>query len=80
MKPAAAPLAPALDLPPQQEPGFSDTGYMTVAQVIRELQVSRPTLDRLVAEGMPAVNVGTRRKRCLRFPRVLVAAWLRRRQ
>ena len=61
-------------------PDFTDTGCTTAAGILREYDISRPTLDRLVKEGMPCINVGSGRKRSLRFNRAAVAAWLRNRR
>ena len=75
MKPAALAAVP----PAQPSEDFLDSGCMTSAQLMTEYQISRPTLDRLVAEGLPALNVGCGKKRSLRFNRAAVAAWLRNR-
>lgn len=72
-------MKPALSAIPSPTPSevFQDVGFATVAEYCHELQVSRPTLDRLIREGLPHVDAGTRRKRCLRIPRAAAMAWLR---
>jgi phage terminase Nu1 subunit (DNA packaging protein) len=64
---------------PPPSPDFTDSGCTNAAGMMREYRISRPTLERLVRGGMPCINVGTGRKRALRFHRAAVAAWLRNR-
>jgi len=74
-------VKPALVVVPPASPSadFLDTGCATVSQFLKELQCSRPTLDGLIKQGLPVLNIGTGRKRSLRIPRAAAWAWLRNR-
>lgn len=74
MKPRPAHLAAVPD--PAPEP------MLTVEQLAARLQVSRGTIERAVAAGMPHLDVGRHRpdrrpKRSLRFSWPEVLAWIR---
>jgi hypothetical protein len=68
----------AIGMDPSIAP-FDDTGFATIAEYCRELQASRPTIDRLLREGLPHVDLGSAQKRCIRIPRAAAMAWLRHR-
>jgi excisionase family DNA binding protein len=59
---------------------FLDSGFATISEYCQELDCSRPTLDRLISGGLPHVNIGTGKKRCIRIPRAAAMAWLRNRR
>jgi excisionase family DNA binding protein len=62
----------------------SASRLMTLAELADYLQVSRSSVERAVAAGMPALDLGRhhpkrRPKRCLRFDLASVLAWYRER-
>jgi hypothetical protein len=69
------PLAAAQPLPPSE--GFIDSGCATILQFQREIQASRPTVEKLLQQGLPHFDIGTGKKRCVRIPRAAAMAWLR---
>ena len=58
---------------PDARPGRKNTpGWVGYKELCEELAISRPTLERLVAQGMPRLKVG----RSVRFSLPRVLEWL----
>ena len=67
---------------PQGGHGQGATHLVTIEQLSERLGVGRTTLERLIGEGLPAINFAapSARKRLLRFDSEAVMEWWRARE